>query len=270
MKHIKLFSGWINEALTADQIANQIQAAISGNGTEEFDLSTAIKLIPDAETMVKVNQALKLGMQTKNWEYGSIGDAVNGELGIFDQTYKDQISAHIKNISAKKYSGSVSNTQPTIAANKAVLVGGLNYRPGDKPTAEQTFILSKSTGLPLMKGFDYDESDDTVLGYLKSNPGIPVFLFSAGCKKAEVLSNSAYVNKNQLYIIEPFASKDTKDIITKAVNNGVPAKNVYVGKNSSRGYGVVSGTSDSKAKLHWDALVSVGNMVSTELNKGTI
>lgn len=270
MKHIKLFSGWINEALTADQIANQIQAAISGNGTEESDLITAIKLIPDAEAMVKVNQALKLGMQTKGWEYGSIGDAVNGELGMFDQTYKDQIDTHIKNISAKKYSGSVSNTQSTIAANKAVLVGGLNYRPGDKPTAEQASILSKSTGLPLMKGFNFDDSDDTILGYLKSNPGIPVFLFSAGCKKAEVLSNSSYVNKNQLYIIEPFASGTTKAIINKAVNNGVPAKNVYVGKNLSRGYGVVNGTSDSNAKLHWDALVSVGNLVSTELNKSTI
>jgi len=154
------------------------------------------------------------------------------------------------------------DTQSNLSTNKAILVGGLNYRPGDKSTAEQTSILSKSTGLP-MKGFNFDDSDDTVLGYLKSNPGIPVFLFSAGCKKAEVLSNSSYVNKNQLYIIEPFASGTTKAIINKAVNNGVPAKNVYVGNVTSRGKGVVNGTSDSKAKIHWDALVSVGNMINT-------
>ena len=270
MKHIKLFNGWINEALTADQIANQIQAAISGNGTEESDLSTAIKLIPDSESMVKVNQALKLGMQTKGWEYGSIDDVVNGELGMFDQTYKDQIATHIKNISTKKYSGSVINNQSRIEADKAILVGGLNYRPGDKSTAEQTSILSKSTGLPV-KGFNFNDSDDAVLGYLKSNPGIPVFLFSAGCKKAEVLSKSSYVNKNQLYIIEPYAtSKNTKDVINTAVNNGVPAKNVYVGNDISRGHGVVNGTSDSKAKSHWDALVSVGNIVTTGVNKSII
>ena len=155
----------------------------------------------------------------------------------------------------------ITINKPT-SANKAVLVGGLNYRPGDKSTSEQTSILSNAIGQPV-KGFNYNDSNDNILRYLESNPGIPVFLFSKGCEKAFVLSNSSYVNKNQLYIIEPFAiDKGTKNIVNMAVNNGVPARNVYVGKNSSRGYGVINGTSDSNAKRHWDAISSVGDMVT--------
>lgn len=219
---------------------------LEGNGKMVFD-----PMVRKLQLFLKKTGKYNLGKSGKNY------DGVDGLYGkLTDRACRKEFGKSFKTNKTK-----ITINKPT-SANKAVLVGGLNYRPGDKPTSEQTSILSNAIGQPV-KGFNYNDSNDNILRYLESNPGIPVFLFSKGCEKAFVLSNSSYVNKNQLYIIEPFAiNKGTKNIVNMAVNNGVPARNVYVGKNSSRGYGVVNGTSDSNAKRHWDAISSVGDMVT--------
>ena len=219
---------------------------LEGNGKMVFD-----PMVRKLQLILKKTGKYNLGKSGKNY------DGVDGLYGkLTDRACRKEFGKSFKPNKPK-----ITINKPT-SANKAVLVGGLNYRPGDKSTSEQTSILSNAIGQPV-KGFDFNDSDNNILKYLESNPGIPVFLFSKGCEKAFVLSNSSYVNKNQLYIIEPFAiDKGTKNIVKMAVNNGVPARNVYVGKNSSRGYGVVNGTSDSNAKRHWDAISSVGDMVT--------
>lgn len=219
---------------------------LEGNGKMVFD-----PMVRKLQLFLKKTGKYNLGKSGKNY------DGVDGLYGkLTDRACRKEFGKSFKTNKPK-----ITINKPT-SANKAVLVGGLNYRPGDKSTSEQTSILSNAIGQPV-KGFNYNDSNDNILRYLESNPGIPVFLFSKGCEKAFVLSNSSYVNKNQLYIIEPFAiDKGTKNIVNMAVNNGVPARNVYVGKNSSRGYGVVNGTSDSNAKRHWDAISSVGDMVT--------
>ena len=219
---------------------------LEGNGKMVFD-----PMVRKLQLILKKTGKYNLGKSGKNY------DGVDGLYGkLTDRACRKEFGKSFKPNKPK-----ITINKPT-SANKAVLVGGLNYRPGDKSTSEQTSILSNAIGQPV-KGFNYNDSNDNILRYLESNPGIPVFLFSKGCEKAFVLSNSSYVNKNQLYIIEPFAiDKGTKNIVNMAVNNGVPARNVYVGKNSSRGYGVINGTSDSNAKRHWDAISSVGDMVT--------
>ena len=219
---------------------------LEGNGKMVFD-----PMVRKLQLFLKKTGKYNLGKSGKNY------DGVDGLYGkLTDRACRKEFGKSFKPNKTK-----ITINRPT-SDNKAVLVGGLNYRPGDKPTSEQTSILSNAIGQPV-KGFNYNDSNDNILRYLESNPGIPVFLFSKGCEKAFVLSNSSYVNKNQLYIIEPFAiDKGTKNIVNMAVNNGVPARNVYVGKNSSRGYGVINGTSDSNAKRHWDAISSVGDMVT--------
>ena len=219
---------------------------LEGNGKMVFD-----PMVRKLQLILKKTGKYNLGKSGKNY------DGVDGLYGkLTDRACRKEFGKSFKTNKTK-----ITINKPT-SANKAVLVGGLNYRPGDKSTSEQTSILSNAIGQPV-KGFNYNDSNDNILRYLESNPGIPVFLFSKGCEKAFVLSNSSYVNKNQLYIIEPFAiDKGTKNIVNMAVNNGVPARNVYVGKNSSRGYGVINGTSDSNAKRHWDAISSVGDMVT--------
>lgn len=144
----------------------------------------------------------------------------------------------------------------------AVLVGGLDYRKGDYPIDEQVRILQKGYGTSKrVKGFRYNTSTSEIINFLRKNPNIDVFLFSAGCDKADSLASSGVVNLDKMYIIEPYAaSSGTKSRVQSAVGQGVPQSNVYVGSSSGRGKGVVSGASSSGSSSHWGSLTSVGSM----------
>ncbi len=146
----------------------------------------------------------------------------------------------------------------------AVLVGGLDYRSSDQPIDQQVDLVKKGLGGDKrVKGFRYNTSTSEVLNFMGGNPGIPVFLFSAGCTKAYDLSKSPNVDKDKLYIIEPYAvSETTKSIVRNAVSNGVPETNVFVGSSQGRGKGIVDGASDSKSSSHFGALTTVGSMKS--------
>jgi hypothetical protein len=146
----------------------------------------------------------------------------------------------------------------------AVLVGGLDYRSSDQPIDQQVDLVKKGLGGDKrVKGFRYNTSTSEVLNFMGGNPGIPVFLFSAGCTKAYDLSKSPNVDKDKLYIIEPYAvSETTKSIVRNAVSNGVPETNVFVGSSQGRGQGIVDGASDSKSSSHFGALTTVGSMKS--------
>jgi hypothetical protein len=146
----------------------------------------------------------------------------------------------------------------------AVLVGGLDYRSSDQPIEQQVELVKKGLGGDKrVKGFRYNASTSEVLNFMGGNPGIPVFLFSAGCTKAYDLSKSPNVDKDKLYIIEPYAvSETTKSIVNSAVSNGVPASNVFVGGSQGRGKGIVDGASDSKSSSHFGALTTVGSIKS--------
>ena len=146
----------------------------------------------------------------------------------------------------------------------AVLVGGLDYRSSDQPIEQQVELVKKGLGGDKrVKGFRYNASTSEVLNFMGGNPGIPVFLFSAGCTKAYDLSKSPNVDKDKLYIIEPYAvSETTKSIVNSAVSNGVPASNVFVGGSQGRGKGIVDGASDSRSSSHFGALTTVGSIKS--------
>ena len=143
----------------------------------------------------------------------------------------------------------------------AVLVAGLNYRKGDKTTEEQLSLFKKGYG-GNVKVFNYSDATSSILSTMQENPRIPIFLFSAGCKKSEDISVSKFVDVNKMYIIEPYAAgPKTKTSVQNAVRNGVPAKNVFVGPHVGRGLGVVAGATSTNAKSHWDALTIVGSKV---------
>jgi len=143
----------------------------------------------------------------------------------------------------------------------AVLVAGLNYREDDKTTEEQLSLFKKGYG-GNVKAFNYSDATSSVLSFMKQNPKIPIFLFSAGCKNSEDISLSEFVDVKKLYIIEPYAAgPKTKTSVQNAVSNGVPAKNVFVGPHVGRGLGVVAGASSTNAKSHWDALTIVGSKI---------
>ena len=69
------------------------------------------------------------------------------------------------------------------------------------------------------------------------------------------------MNKNRFYIIEPtFSGGETTTSVRKAVTDGVPVSNVFVGPSSGRGMGIVRGASDSRASCHYCSISSVGSM----------
>lgn len=149
----------------------------------------------------------------------------------------------------------------------AVLVGGLDYRDGDYSISQQVDLLKKGLGSNKnVKGFRYNVSTSDVLKFVSQNPKIPIFLFSAGCSKAGDISKNPNIDKNKLYIIEPYApSVNTTATVRTAVSNGVPASNVFVGPTQPRGKGIVSGASNSNSSTHFGALTSVGLLKSENI-----
>jgi len=150
----------------------------------------------------------------------------------------------------------------------AVLIGGLDYRPSDYKIDQQVQLLKKTYGSSKnVKGFRYNTPTSVILEFLSKNPKIDVYMFSAGCSKAEEISKSPHINPSRVFIIEPHGPS-AKQIVVNAVKNGIPAKNVYVGSGFSRGEGIVPGESKSNSPLHWGALkkyasISTGSQRST-------
>lgn len=153
----------------------------------------------------------------------------------------------------------------------AVLVGGLDYRASDYPIDKQVGILKNGLGSDKnVKGFRYNAPTSEILDFINKNPKVPIFLFSAGCAKAGELSRSPNVDKDKLFVIEPYAkSERTKQVVNSAVSNGVPSDNVFVGDSPARGAGVVSGAVSSNSATHWGALQQVASMKSGEVKATT-
>lgn len=195
-----------------------------------------------------VNKGYYLG------NYGPNGDGVDGKLGPLTKK------------ALKKEFGKTSEdkqTNNTISKGDydAILVGGLDNRPGDVDINTQVELLKKGIGQDKkVKGFRYNTSPSTIINFINNNSGVPVYLFSAGCKISDEISSAMGSNKNKLYIIEPYAAGQiTKANVRSAVNGGVPSSNVFVGDSVGRGLGIVNGASSSGSPSHWGSLTSVGN-----------
>jgi len=143
---------------------------------------------------------------------------------------------------------------------QVILMGGLDYRQGDKTIDQQVEVIKKSTGLKNVIGHRYMKIND-VLESIKQNPDAHVILFSAGCRYSNEIA-SAMKDKTKLFIVEPYAaSSSTANSVKNAVSAGVPSKNVVVGPSKGRGSGVVSGATNTPQGIgHWDALEYVGSL----------
>ena len=187
-------------------------------------------------------------------KYGPNNNGVDGKMGeLTKKTYEKEFG--------KKLKDSEPSSKSNDGDTNAILIGGLDYRSGDLSIDSQVEKFKENSKFGNVKGFRYNTPTSTILDFLKSNPNTPVYMFSAGCTKSNDISKSPNVDKNKVFIIEPFASSPTtKQIVQSAVSNGIPASNVFVGPNSSRGANVVNGASSSKAKTHWDALKQVASL----------
>jgi peptidoglycan hydrolase-like protein with peptidoglycan-binding domain len=188
-------------------------------------------------------------------KYGPNKDGVDGKLGPLTRGAMEQEFG-------LKIVRKGSSSQKTSGEYDAILVGGLDNRSGDLNIDSQVSLLKQGIGTEKnVKGFRFNTPSSTIIDFINKNPGIPIYLFSAGCRKSNEISNVLGQNKNNLFIIEPYAAgSETKNNVRNAVNNGVPASNVFVGNSVGRGQGIVIGASSSKSDSHWNALKTVGSM----------
>ena len=144
---------------------------------------------------------------------------------------------------------------------QVILMGGLDYRKGDKSINQQVDVVKKSIGLQNVIGHRYMNLNDVLLS-IKKNPNAYVILFSAGCKYSKQIADEMS-DKTKLFIVEPYAiSSGTATSVSSAVGIGVPSKNVIVGPSKGRGSGVVNGATKTPSEIgHWGALEYVGNFI---------
>ena len=221
-------------------------------------LINEIEYDPEVEKIQKI--------LVKKYDLGNFGpknDGVDGKAGpLTRKAYQKEFGKELSLKSKTDVKSSGKSPVKSSGSFDAVLVGGLDYRDGDLDIDSQVKLLNSGLGSDKrIKGFRYSTSTRDIEDFLEKNPKIPVYLFSAGCKKANELAVSPYVNKNKLFIIEPYAlGPVTKNNVRAAVSSGVPSSNVFVGKSGGRGAGVVSGASSSNSSSHWGALKQVGLM----------
>ena len=121
MGKIKLFGDFLNEAVQASAetraIADRIQTAVGGLGTDEGMLTQAVSSIPNVKTLVRINQIMS---EDPKYSYKTVGDAIEGELGFFDDDSKGIIDLYIGKIKGKDYLKSITDAPVTGVKPKAI------------------------------------------------------------------------------------------------------------------------------------------------------
>jgi hypothetical protein len=165
----------------------------------------------------------------------------------------------------EKSDDSKSKSDDTSSAS-VILMGGLDYRPGDYKIDQQKSLLQSGLGSQDVIAHRYTDLNG-VLKSIKDNPNATIVLFSAGCSYSSTIAK-AIQDKSKLYIVEPYAkSTNTANSVQSAVNKGVPASNVLTGNTVARGMGVVSGATETPnvkgggMASHWNALKFVGKLI---------
>lgn len=142
-----------------------------------------------------------------------------------------------------------------------IFMGGLDNREGDLNLNQQVQLLKTNLKGKKIKGFRYND----ILGVqseVKESPNDIIILFSAGCFYADKISEATN-NKENMFIVEPYGtSMNVKKSVNEAVANGIPNKNIIVGKTTDRGFNIVkNATSTPSNSNHWNALKFVGTLI---------
>jgi hypothetical protein len=157
----------------------------------------------------------------------------------------------------------------TIVKNQqkgAILIGGLDNRRDkktgeliDKTIGEQISLLQSASGLNNIIGLRYSTSDDDIKKTVEGNPNFPVVLFSKGCERTHLVLSCKGVNRNKVFVIQPWAGNEGMMSYYNKLN--IPKNQIYVGKSSSTGNGIGGATRCPEGMGHWESLPAIGGMV---------
>lgn len=151
-------------------------------------------------------------------------------------------------------------------STKILLLGGLDNRVGDKNITEQAKLLQNGTDNTMeVFGFRFNNPKG-IIEAIEKDPNNFVVLFSAGCRNASNVAESVKSKKgnlNNIYIVEPFNGTATIKSVKKAVEIGVPSKNVIVGSYAQVGKGMINGSTLTPkcSPSHWCSLTEVGKII---------
>jgi len=172
-------------------------------------------------------------------------------------------------IIALVYYGINRKNKPEIIKKKKgiLLLGGLDYRSGDKKIDEQVELVKKEIGDNIdVKGYRYNDLDG-ILNAIGLNPDYSIMLFSAGASKSEQVAQKVKDiggSLDNIYIIEPYHKGGTATkSVRKSVEIGIPEKNVITGTYDSVGKGIVENSTPTPkcSPSHWCSLTEVAKFV---------
>jgi GH24 family phage-related lysozyme (muramidase) len=146
-RKILLFESW-----SVSQLADRINTAAAGPGTDEIELTSAIQAIPDKQTVVQIN-ALMSG--SDKYAYKTIDAVLKGELGYFDDDYIETINIHLDRIGAKDL---IALTALPITPPEKIIAGILPRVKQHEGVKSKVYLDSR--GIPTIGvGFNLNRQD---------------------------------------------------------------------------------------------------------------
>ncbi len=101
---------------------------------------------------------------------------------------------------------------------------------------------------------------------VRSNPGAKVVMFSAGCSRAAVVLTEA-TDPTLVFMVEPWAASGrSRGEVMRAIEMGVPARNIVSGPTPERGRGFPGSTMTPPGTGHFGALAWAARIVSAPGN----
>ncbi len=148
-RSILLFEAW-----TISQIADEINVAVTGMGTDEDKLLNALFQLADRQSVISLN---RLMTGSDKYTYKTISDVINGELGYFDTGTIDKITSHLSKIGAADLMSAVA--LPVTPPEQIIsdILPRVKQHEGVKPK-----LYYDSQGVPTIGvGFNLNRADST-------------------------------------------------------------------------------------------------------------
>ena len=143
---------------------------------------------------------------------------------------------------------------------------------GSPPTDSKNQSILFLDGYGEDEGLEYYSVNEIqqLKSAIKKYPNVPIVLFSGAGKYALELSNFVS-DKSLIYVVEPWLASSTQlNNAKKAIANGIPSTNYYVGSKDWVGYGIPNASKTPNGQTnpgglnHLSALTYVGQIIRTK------